>query len=63
MSAPISLARLPVPSSIRTMMRRESTESTTPLRRQTTTAPLSRAVACSMPVPTIGASARSRGTA
>ena len=34
------------------MMRSESTESTTPERLQSTTAPESRAVTCSMPVPT-----------
>ncbi len=44
-------------------MRSESTESTIPERRQITTAPESRAVTPSMPVPTKGASARSRGTA
>ena len=64
MSAPISLP-LSGPSwaSTRMMMRRESTESTTPARRQTTAAPESLTVMCSMPVPTSGASERSRGTA
>ena len=52
MSAPISLP-LSGPSwaSTRMMMRRESTESTTPARRQTTAAPESLTVMCSMPVP------------
>ena len=45
------------------MMRSESTESTMPARLQSTTAPESRAVTRSMPVPTYGASARSSGTA
>ena len=64
MSAPISLP-LSGPSwaSTRMMIRRESTESTVPARRQTTAAPESLTVMCSMPVPTSGASARSRGTA
>ena len=64
MSAPISLP-LSGPSwaSTRMMMRRLSTESTTPARRQTTAAPESFTVMCSMPVPTSGASERSSGTA
>ena len=64
MSAPISLP-LSGPSwaSTRMMMRRRSTESTTPARRQTVAAPESLTVMCSMPVPTSGASERSRGTA
>ena len=64
MSAPISLP-LSGPSwaSTRTMIRRESTESTVPARRHTTAAPESLTVMCSMPVPTSGASERSRGTA
>ena len=64
MSAPISLP-LSGPSwaSTRTMMRCESTESTTPARRPPTTAPESLTVMCSMPVPTTGASERSSGTA
>ena len=65
MSAPTSRDSWPswtLPST-RTMMRSESTESTTPARLQITTAPESRAVTCSMPVPTKGASARSSGTA
>src|SRR5208337_354844 len=41
--------------STRTMMRSESTESMMPLRRASTTAPESRAVTPSMPVPTMGA--------
>ena len=45
------------------MMRSLSTESTTPARLQMMTAPESRAVTRSMPVPTNGASARSNGTA
>ena len=45
------------------MMRSQSTESTTPERLQMTTAPESRAVTRSMPVPTYGVSARSSGTA
>src|ERR1041385_6369533 len=44
------------------MMRSESTESMMPLRLARITAPESRAVTPSIPVPTIGASARSRGT-
>jgi len=48
--------------STRTMMRSESTESTMPLRLARMTAPESRAVTPSMPVPTRGASATSRGT-
>jgi hypothetical protein len=44
-------------------MRSESTESTTPLRRQTATAPESRAVISSIPVPTSGAAVRNSGTA
>src|SRR6266404_3836437 len=43
-------------------MRSESTESMMPLRLARITAPESRAVTPSIPVPTIGASARSRGT-
>src|SRR5207237_928009 len=43
-------------------MRSESTESTIPLRRARTTAPESRAVTPSIPVPTMGASARNNGT-
>ena len=42
-------------------MRSESTESTIPLRRARTTAPESRAVTPSIPVPTIGAWARMAG--
>ncbi len=45
------------------MMRCESTESTMPLRLARITAPESRAVTPSMPVPTSGASATSSGTA
>ena len=64
MSAPISLPLSgPSCASTRMMMRRESTESTTPARRHTTAAPESFTVMCSMPVPTRGASERSRGTA
>ena len=48
--------------STRTMMRSESTESTMPLRLARITAPESRAVTPSMPVPTSGASATSSGT-
>ena len=44
------------------MMRSESTESMMPLRLARITAPESRAVTPSIPVPTIGASARSNGT-
>src|SRR5581483_5418908 len=44
------------------MMRSESTESMMPLRLASTTAPESRAVTPSMPVPTNGACARSSGT-
>src|ERR1700687_2657380 len=44
------------------MMRSESTESMMPLRLARMTAPESRAVTPSMPVPTNGASATSRGT-
>src|SRR5579885_1324605 len=65
MSAPTSRDIWPsctLPST-RTMMRSESTESTTPERLHRTTAPESRAVTFSMPVPTKGASARSSGTA
>ena len=54
MSAPTSRESCPswtLPST-RTMMRSESTESTTPARLQITTAPESRAVTRSMPVPT-----------
>ena len=43
-------------------MRSESTESTMPLRLARITAPESRAVTPSMPVPTSGASATSSGT-
>src|ERR1035441_8209662 len=43
-------------------MRSESTESTRPLRLARITAPESRAVTPSMPVPTSGASAASSGT-
>ena len=65
MSAPTSRDIWPscAAPSTRTMMRSESTESTTPERLQSTTAPESRAVTYSMPVPTYGASARSSGTA
>ena len=45
------------------MMRSESTWSTIPSRRQMTTAPESRAVTRSMPVPTSGASPWIKGTA
>ena len=45
------------------MMRSESTESTMPPRLHSTTAPESRATMPSRPVPTIGASVRSSGTA
>ncbi len=45
------------------MMRSESTWSTMPSRLQMTTAPESRAVTRSMPVPTSGASPRISGTA
>ena len=65
MSAPTSRESCPswtLPST-RTMMRSLSTESTTPARLQMTTAPESRAVTRSMPVPTYGDSARSSGTA
>src|SRR6516165_5523369 len=48
--------------STRTMMRSESTESTMPLRRARMTAPESRAVTPSIPVPTTGAWARSKGS-
>jgi len=43
-------------------MRSESTESTKPLRLARITAPESRAVTPSMPVPTSGASATNKGT-
>ena len=54
MSAPTSRESWPscAAPSTRTMMRSESTESTTPERLQSTTAPESRAVTYSMPVPT-----------
>ena len=45
------------------MIRSASTTSTTPPRLQRTTAPLSRATVPSRPVPTIGASERTSGTA
>jgi hypothetical protein len=64
MSEPTS--RLSTPDwsdSTRTMTRSESTWSTMPSRRQTITAPESRAVTRSMPVPTSGASPRISGTA
>ena len=64
MSAPTSRLSTPEWSdSTRTMMRSESTWSTMPSRRQMTTAPESRAVTRSMPVPTSGASPRISGTA
>ena len=65
MSAPNSLAS-PVSMSspsTRTMMRSESIRSTMPPRLQVTTAPESRATMPSRPVPTIGESLRSSGTA
>ena len=64
MSAPTSRESCPPwPSpSTRTMMRSLSTLSTTPFRFASTTAPESRAVTSSIPVPTSGASARSSGT-
>ena len=64
MSAPTSRLSTPEWSdSTRTMMRSLSTWSTTPSRRQMTTAPESRAVTRSMPVPTSGDSPRISGTA
>ena len=63
MSAPISREVASVSPSTRTTMRWLSTKSTVPERRATTTAPESRAVMYSMPVPTNGARARSSGTA
>src|SRR5580692_10150509 len=64
MSAPTSRLSTPEWSlSTRTMMRSESTWSTMPSRLQSTTAPESRAVTRSMPVPTSGASPRMSGTA
>jgi hypothetical protein len=51
MSAPISLLVSSLPST-RTTMRVESTKSMVPDRRATITAPESRAVMYSMPVPT-----------
>ena len=65
MSAPISFdpSAAACSPSTRTTMRCESTKSTTPLRRAVTTAPESRAVTYSIPVPTNGACARSSGTA
>src|SRR5205085_2182643 len=62
MSAPISLPSS-VSLSTRTTMRWLSTKSTEPDRRATMTAPESRAVMYSMPVPTKGARALSSGTA
>ncbi len=64
MSEPTS--RLSTPDwsdSTRTMTRSESTWSTMPSRRHTITAPESRAVTRSMPVPTSGASPLISGTA
>src|SRR2546421_8160512 len=64
MSAPTSRLKTPEWSdSTRTIMRSESTWSTMPSRLQSTTAPESRAVTRSMPVPTKGASPRISGTA
>src|SRR6202043_4003998 len=65
MSAPKSLVS-PVSRSspaTRTMMRSASPESPMPPRLHSTTAPESWATIASSPVPTIGASLRSRGTA
>ena len=53
----------PVSDSTRTTIRVLSTKSTVPVRRATATAPESRAVMYSMPVPTYGACALSSGTA
>jgi len=65
MSTPASRARrLLSPGSVtRMMMRSASTRSTIPARVLTTTAPESRAAMASMPVPTMGGSATSSGTA
>ena len=63
MSAPISREVAVSSPSTRTTMRWLSTKSTVPERRATTTAPESRAVMYSMPVPTYGDRARSSGTA
>ncbi len=65
MSAPKSLVS-PVSRSspsTRTMIRSASTESTTPPRLQSTTAPESWATMASRPVPTMGESLRRSGTA
>ena len=52
MSAPMSSLISPDSDSTRTTMRVLSTKSTVPVRRATATAPESRAVMYSMPVPT-----------
>ena len=62
MSTPGSRPSVDVLSAL-TTMRIESTCSTTPSRRATTVTPESRATTRSIPVPTSGASVRSRGTA
>ena len=63
MSTPDSMPSVSGSSSTRTTMRLASTVSTMPERRQTTQAPESLAATYSMPVPTMGASVRIRGTA